>query len=120
LYELSDRMKFTGDYKINSDWNKLQASDHFYYMSTKSYSDGEVHKNLNPYSSPYEAFINYMNVLSDFKLRLDAVAPASDDAGRISGLVSMIAEKDIKIKKIESELKELRFQTKKAKPERKK
>jgi len=50
-------------------WRNLQTSDHFYYMSTKWFSDGNVHKYFNPYTSPYEAYINYMNVLSDFMLR---------------------------------------------------
>lgn len=53
------------------DWERLQTSDHFYYMCTKWFSDGEVHKYFNPYPSPYEAFINYMNVLSDFHIRIE-------------------------------------------------
>ena len=56
---------------IWQDWGKLQTSDHYYYMCTKWFSDGAVHKYFNPYASPYEAFINYMNVLSDFMIRLD-------------------------------------------------
>jgi len=53
------------------DWERLQTSDHFLYMCTKWFSDGEVHKYFNPYHSPYEAFINYMNVLSDFIIRVN-------------------------------------------------
>lgn len=53
------------------DWERLQTSDHFYYMCTKWFSNGEVHKYFNPYPSPYEAFINYMNVLSDFIIRVE-------------------------------------------------
>ena len=53
-----------------ADFRKLQESDHFYYMCTKFFSDGAVHKYFNPYDTPYEAFINYMNVLSDFLLRV--------------------------------------------------
>ena len=53
------------------DWERLQTSDHFYYMCTKWFSGGEVHKYFNPYPSPYEAFINYMNVLSDFSIRIE-------------------------------------------------
>lgn len=52
-------------------WRRLQTSDHFYYMSTKYWSDGDVHKYFSPYDSPYEAFINFMNVLEDFEQRLD-------------------------------------------------
>jgi alpha-amylase len=71
LYELADQMSKCQDPQLKSDWLKLQASDHFYYMCTKWFSDGDVHEYFNPYPSPYEAFINYMNVLSDFKIRLE-------------------------------------------------
>lgn len=51
-------------------WGRLQTSDHFYYMSTKSTEDGQVHDYFNPFPGPYDAYIHYMNVLSDFELRL--------------------------------------------------
>jgi alpha-amylase len=54
-----------------SDWRKLQTSDHFYYMCTKWFNDGDVHKYFNPYDSPYDAFITYMNILTDFNKRLE-------------------------------------------------
>ncbi|HBG69981.1 MAG: alpha-amylase [Bacteroidetes bacterium GWF2_43_63] len=56
--------------KLHDDWVKLQTSDHFYYMCTKWFADGDVHKYFNPYGTPYDAYINFMNVLSDFMLRL--------------------------------------------------
>ncbi len=71
LYELEAKVKSCNDPEITSDWYKLQNSDHFYYMCTKWFSDGDVHKYFNPYNSPYEAFINYMNVLSDFVIRVN-------------------------------------------------
>ncbi len=71
LYALRDKVLATGDSQIQRDFVKLQESDHFYYMCTKFFSDGAVHKYFNPYDTPYEAFINYMNVLSDFSLRVD-------------------------------------------------
>ena len=49
----------------------MQSSDHFYYMATKWLSDGDVHSYFNPYGSPYEAFVNYMNVLSDFEIQIE-------------------------------------------------
>mgnify|MGYP007111744949 CR=1 FL=1 len=52
-------------------WNFMQTSDHFYYMATKWFSDGDVHSYFNPYGSAYEAFINYMNVLADFEIELN-------------------------------------------------
>ena len=51
-------------------WRLLQTSDHFYYMCTKWWADGDVHKYFNPYNSPYDAFINYMNILQDIKRRI--------------------------------------------------
>ena len=48
----------------------MTTSDHFYYMCTKWFNDGDVHKYFNPYDSPYEAFISFMNVLNDIAIRL--------------------------------------------------
>jgi alpha-amylase len=70
LYDLQKKVKESNDPQIKEDWMNLQTSDHFYYMCTKWFSDGAVHDYFNPFGSPYEAFINYMNVLADFKLRL--------------------------------------------------
>lgn len=58
------------DPEILHIWRLLQTSDHFYYMCTKWFADGDVHKYFNPYSSPYDAFINYMNILQDIKRKL--------------------------------------------------
>ena len=60
------------DAKIIEDWRKLQTSDHFYYMCTKWFADGDVHKYFNPYDTPYEAFIAYNNVLHDLKMRIES------------------------------------------------
>ena len=70
LYKVSGIMADCKDADLHRDWNYLQASDHFYYMCTKWFSDGEVHHYFNPYGSPYDAFLNYMNVLSDFLIRV--------------------------------------------------
>lgn len=71
LYKVRDQVKAVKDPAITYDYQCLQASDHFYYMCTKLFSDGIVHQYFTPYDSPYEAFINYMNVLSDFIARID-------------------------------------------------
>jgi alpha-amylase len=71
LYKVSDIMATVNDADLHRDWNYLQASDHFYYMCTKWFSDGAVHHYFNPYGTPYEAFLNYMNVLSDFLIRVN-------------------------------------------------
>ena len=72
LYKLTEKMKLVDDEDLVRDWNYLQTSDHFYYMCTKWLSDGEVHKYFTHYSSPYNAYINYMNVLSDFSECVDS------------------------------------------------
>jgi alpha-amylase len=71
LYRLEEKVKKANDPKISKDWLYLQTSDHFYYMCTKFFADGDVHKYFNHYDSPYEAFTNYMNVLTDFEERLN-------------------------------------------------
>jgi alpha-amylase len=54
-----------------NDWRKLTTSDHFYYMCTKWFSDGDVHKYFNPYDSPYDSYINFMNVLDNVRSRME-------------------------------------------------
>jgi len=66
LYGMRDKVHMLNDTDLNHVWDFLQTSDHFYYMATKWFSDGDVHSYFNPYDTPYEAFINYMNVFSDF------------------------------------------------------
>jgi alpha-amylase len=73
LYELEEEIKLSGDDKLISDWRKLQTSDHFYYMCTKWFSDGDVHKYFNPYDTPYEGFIYFMNIYKDIKYRLQKI-----------------------------------------------
>jgi alpha-amylase len=71
LYSLEEKIRFIDDPQINKDWKYLQSSDHFYYMCTKWFSDGDVHKYFNPFGTPYDAYINYMNVFSDFLQRVE-------------------------------------------------
>ena len=78
LNEQAEKLALLDDEALWSDFGHLQESDHFYYMCTKFFSDGAVHKYFNPYDTPYEAFINYMNVLSDFILRVDDAISVSD------------------------------------------
>jgi alpha-amylase len=67
LESLGSRVKKLGDKNLIRTWRMLQNSDHFYYMCTKSLSDQDVHNYFSPYDSPFEAYINYMNILQDFK-----------------------------------------------------
>jgi len=104
LYNLRQQMKKCTEPEMIKDWNYLQVSDHFYYMSTKYHSDGEVHSYFNPFDSPYEAFINYMNVLSDFKIRLNSFVPENAVENDIASLQKIILEKEAKIKKLEADI----------------
>lgn len=109
IYEWSEIITELGDDDIITDWQRLQASDHFYYMSTKWFSDGAVHKYANPYGNPYEAYINYMNVLSDFFIRvnnlvnkkLEILGENSDFVEKIYNFASInqITNSSIQIKK---------------------
>ena len=79
LYDVTEKLSLISENDpLWDDFGHLQESDHFYYMCTKFFSDGAVHKYFNPYDTPYEAFINYMNVLSDFILRVDDANSVSD------------------------------------------
>lgn len=70
LYKMQSLVAQTGDWAIIEDWRRLTTSDHFYYMCTKWFSDGDIHAYFSPYDSPYEAFISYMNVIKDMRMRL--------------------------------------------------
>jgi alpha-amylase len=91
LYALTERIQTLDDPAIERDWQYLQTSDHFYYMCTKWFSDGTVHKYFNPYPSPYEAFINYMNVLSDFTIRVEE-AMAKKKVSGLKGKIKPLKE----------------------------
>ncbi len=103
LYSLSDKVYSIDDPAIRQDYSYLQISDHFYYMSTKFFSDGEVHSYFNPFDTPYDAFINYMNILSDFEIRVNAALQlhVDDDVARLS---KIIQEKEEQLKRLEKQL----------------
>lgn len=70
IYSLQDKIYKSEDLALIEDWRKLQTSDHFYYMCTKWFNDGDIHAYFSPYESPYEAFMNFMHVVNDLKFRL--------------------------------------------------
>jgi len=85
VYRLEKRVRAARNPDLLKVWRQLQTSDHFYYMCTKWFADGDVHKYFNPYGTPYDAYINYMNVLADFEKTLrapPAKAPAKPAARR--------------------------------------
>ena len=103
LYSLCDKVETIEDKTIRQDFDYLQVSDHFYYMSTKFFSDGDVHSYFNPYDTPYDAFINYMNVLSDFEIRVNA-AIQTEESNDMARLSKIIKEKEEQIEKLEKRL----------------
>lgn len=107
LYRLKAQMNLCTNPELNKIWNYLQVSDHFYYMSTKYFSGGVERSHVNPFDSPYEAFINYMNVLSDFKIRLNTIVPENPLGNEIASLHKLIDEKNIKIRQLEASLKRI-------------
>jgi len=112
LFSLREQVSLCEDESIQKDWNYLQACDHFYYMSTKHFNDGAVHRFFNPYPSPYEAFINFMNVLSDFKLRLNSFVKDDSVSLEIASLKKIITEKETALNKKKTELTKLRKELK--------
>jgi len=108
LYKLTDKVRRCEDIQIRKDWEYLQASDHFYYMATKFFSDGAVHAYFNPYDTPYDAFMNYMNILSDFEIRLNRFIPDKDEQNEISKLNNLIKEKESIIDQMTTEIETLK------------
>jgi alpha-amylase len=72
IYKLEAAVKKTKDADLLETWRKLQTSDHVYYMCTKYWADGDVHKYFSPYDSPYEAYRRYSHALADLRVRLAA------------------------------------------------
>ena len=73
IYRMEDDVMRTKDDDLIEVWRKLQTSDHFYYMCTKWSNDGDVHAYFSPYNSPYDAYIAFMNAISDLQLRVSHV-----------------------------------------------
>jgi alpha-amylase len=110
LYAIKDRIRLSEVRRLKQDWLYLQACDHFYYMSTKS------NLGFSPYSSPYDAFSNYMNVLSDFKERVNAEFPSSIENEELNSLLETIHNQSDEIEQLEHQVDDLK---KKLPPKRK-
>ncbi len=108
LYSISERVRLCNDRRILQDWNYLQASDHFFYMSTKHNSDGTVHSHYSPYDSPYAAFTNYMNVLSDFMTRVEKQFPADIENEELNNLLLTIRNQEKEIEDLNREVAMMR------------
>ncbi|MDR2811336.1 MAG: glycoside hydrolase family 57 protein [Tannerellaceae bacterium] len=104
INQISERVRLIEDRRIKQDWNYLQSSDHFYYMNTKH--PGE--KKFSPYDNPYEAFNNYMNVLSDFIFRVNAQYPSSIENEELNSLLTTIKNQGKEIESLQKEIERLK------------
>lgn len=105
LYEVGERVRLCTDRRLKQDWLYLQTSDHFHYMSTKHFGSGQ--SQFSPYMSPYDAFNNYMNVLSDFIGRVKAQYPDTVDNEELNALLTTIHNQEMEIKRLQAELKKV-------------
>lgn len=93
LYRLEVAIKATGDEKLLEDWRRLQTSDHFYYMCLKWFADGDVHKYFNPYDTPYEAYITFMNIINDLQQRVKHTPKQLAVLKRLAALIKALPAK---------------------------
>ncbi len=105
LNALAERVRMCSDRRIKQDWNYLQSSDHFFFMSTKY---GAGRNTFSPYESPFDAFTNYMNVLSDFIVRVEEQYPAQIENEELNALLTTIRNQAEEIEQLEKELKSAR------------
>ena len=108
LYSIGERVRLCDDRRIKQDWYYLQASDHFFYMCTKHSDDGSVHSHYSPYDSPYAAFTNYMNVLSDFIIRVQEQFPETIENEELNALLLTIRNQEKEIATLNREVELLR------------
>ena len=108
LYSVAERVHLCSDRRLKQDWQYLQSSDHFFYMSTKHFSDGAAHAMFSPYESPYQAFTNYMNVLADFIVRVEEQYPLSIENEELNALLTTIKNQESEIEMLNKELRMLK------------
>lgn len=108
LYSVAERVRLCTDRRLKQDWWYLQASDHFYYMSTKHLADGAVHSLFSPYETPFQAFTNYMNVLADFIVRVEEQYPLSIENEELNSLLTTIRNQATEIETLNKEVNSMR------------
>lgn len=111
LSQWGERVRAIQDRSLLQDWLYLQSADHLYYMNTSKAGQG-----FSPYNSAYDAFNNYMNVLSDFLLRVEELAPNAISTEALNSYEQTIITQDKRIEELEAELAQLRRAEAKAKP----
>ncbi|MEG1543388.1 MAG: glycoside hydrolase family 57 protein [Tannerellaceae bacterium] len=100
INEIGERVRLCEDRRIKQDWDYLQSSDHFYYMGTKHMGG----RGFSPYDNPYDAFNNYMNVLADFIVRVNAQFPDSIENEELNSLLTTIKNQGYEIQELQKEL----------------
>ena len=113
LYSIADRVRIANDSRINQDWDYLQASNNFRFMTTKP---SNVGLDRGIYSSPFDAFTNYMNILGDFITRVNNLYPEDIDNDQLDSLLTTIKNQGDEIEMKEKEL--IRLQAKVEKMEK--
>ncbi|MDE6396920.1 MAG: glycoside hydrolase family 57 protein [Muribaculaceae bacterium] len=108
LYSIAERVRLCDDRRLKQDWWYLQGADHFYYMSTKHMADGAVHSLFSPYETPFQAFTNYMNVLSDFIVRVEEQYPMDIDNEELNSLLTTIRNQAREIETLNKEVASMR------------
>lgn len=109
LYSVAERVRLSDNRQLKQDWGRLQASDHLFYMSTKHFADGASHSMFSPYETPYQAFTNYMNVLSDFIVRVEEQYPMSIENEELNSLLTTIRNQAREIETLNKEVETLRL-----------
>lgn len=108
LYSVAERVRLCTDRRLKQDWLYLQGSDHLYYMSTKQMADGAAHSSFSPYETPFQAFTNYMNVLSDFIVRVQDQYPMEIGNEELNSLLTTIRNQEREIATLNKELTSVR------------
>ena len=108
LYSVAERVRLCDDRRLKQDWYYLQASDHFFYMATKHFADGAVHSHFSPYETPFQAFTNYMNVLSDFIVRVEEQYPLEIENEELNSLLTTIRNQAREIETLNKEVNSMR------------
>ena len=104
LYSVAERVHLSDDRRIKQDWDYLQASNNFRFMTTKNTG---IWLNRGIYDSPYDAFTNYMNILADFIKRVDSLYPADVDSEELNSLLTTIKNQGDEITELEKMVEKL-------------
>ena len=114
LYSVADRVRISNDRRIKKDWDYLQTSNNFRFMTTKP-SSWNMYRGI--YDSPYDAFTNYMNILGDFINRVNSMYPSDVDNEELNSLLTLIKNQGEELEVKDKEIARLNARLKKMAPE---